>query len=178
MRNLNDKVWVSKHSPIAPFHETCPDCGGTGMVRVIFHDNTIVRCECGNCSRGYEPPTGTCLVYRSTADAQQGFITGIELGNDKTEYRVNCGENIYIQNEASVFDTEAEARIYAEKRMEAHEEEQRQKINKKEKDIKSWAWNASYHRGKIKSAQKELDYHAAKLAVASVKSKEKQNEVA
>jgi len=50
---------------------------------------------------------------------------------------------------------------------------EREKIATKEKDTRTWAWNASYHRRQIKDAKRQLEYHTAKLNVASLKAKEK-----
>jgi hypothetical protein len=48
---------------------------------------------------------------------------------------------------------------------------ERARVLNKEKDTRTWAWNASYHRREIADAKKRIEYHAAKLAVASLKSK-------
>lgn len=42
--------------------ETCPYCGGSGKVRVVFHDETTVRATCYSCLR--HPGTVYRTVYR------------------------------------------------------------------------------------------------------------------
>lgn len=51
--------------------------------------------------------------------------------------------------------------------------DERAKIATKERDTRTWAWNASWHRGRIKDLERELAYHTSKLAVAAIKAKEK-----
>jgi hypothetical protein len=71
-----------------------------------------------------------------------------------------------------VYVTEAEARVRADQMALEADEEERAKISKKEKDQRSWAWNASYHRKQIKEHERQLGYHRAKLAHAAIKAKE------
>ena len=46
------------------------------------------------------------------------------------------------------------------------EEKEELLVTSEYKDTRSWAWNATYHRGCIRQAEKDLEYHRAKLAVA------------
>jgi hypothetical protein len=73
--------------------------------------------------------------------------------------------------EKDLFETEAEAMVAAEAMAAEYDEEERKKILTREKDGKSWAWNATYHRRCIKQAEKDLDYHTRKLKVANLKAK-------
>ena len=68
---------------------TCPDCGGTGRLRVTFHDDTQVSIECRACQSGYEPPTGRIRVYARTARATLCTITGCEVDGAHVEWRLD-----------------------------------------------------------------------------------------
>lgn len=171
---VGQTIWVGDFSPLAPVYETCPDCGGTGRLRVTFHDETQVSIECRNCSSGYDPPTGRIVVHRQAATARQATITGLEIEGGKTRWHVGgYSEGYRIVDDADAFDTKAEALAWAEGRAAAWEQEQRDRIFHKEKDARTWAWNASYHRRCMKEAQRQLEYHSSKLAVAAIKAKEK-----
>lgn len=172
---VGDTVWVGDFSPLAAVHMTCPDCGGTGRLRVTFHDETQVSINCANCARGYEPPTGYIIVHRNEARARQAVVSGFEArSGEPVRWHYDgsrCGSYRTVDDDA-VFDTEADAMAWAQKKSSEYEQEQRDRIAKKEKDSRSWAWNASYHRRCIKEAQRQVEYHTSKLNVAAIKAKE------
>jgi ribosomal protein S27E len=147
----------------------CPDCGGTGRLRVTFHDETTVSIACQNCSRGYDPPTGRVRVHDRTPRAERVLIEGFEVKSDGSiEYRTSAS---YTVKEELLFDDYTGAMLRAEELAVALDREERERVATKERDTRSWAWNASYHRGEIKRCQKDIAYHEAKLAVASLKAK-------
>lgn len=171
---IGQECWVADFQALAPAYVTCPDCGGTGRLRVTFHDETQVSIECRNCSSGYDPPSGQIIVYRQQAGAKLTTITGVEINGDMTRWHVNGTAHGYqIVDDDKAFDNREAALAYAEGRAAEWEQEQRDKIATKEKDTRTWAWNASYHRKCIKQAQKNIEYHSAKLAVAAIKAKDK-----
>lgn len=170
---VGEEIWIGDFYALAPTFVTCPDCGGTGRLRVIFHDETHVSIECRNCSIGYDPPSGRITVYQQDVKAQRAKICGFENAHGKTRWHVDgtdCGYRI-IEDE-NAFRTELEAIAWAKDREGKYEEEQRAKIFKKEKDTRTWAWNASYHRKEIKEFERRIAYHKSKLAVAALKAKE------
>lgn len=167
---IGDKVWVARFESMAPDYVTCPDCGGTGRLRVTFHDETQVSIECRNCSAGYDPPSGQVIVYRQKVTARLATITGVEINGPVTTWRT---DDYYLHDDTSVFTDEATALEHGKHQQADYQREQRDKIATKEKDSRTWAWNASYHRGCIKRAQKDIEYHSAKLAVAAIKAKDK-----
>lgn len=90
-------------------------------------------------------------------------------GKMEVAYWSGCGgfdeENAFAstqdaQNRANALidEKQAEEKIAFEQRKERHD--------------KTWAWNATYHRQRIREAQKALEYHTAKLNVAKFKAKE------
>ena len=96
-------------------------------------------------------------------------ITGIEIKQDEpAEYRSLC----YSLKEENLFRTKEEADVRAQQMTEEYTKEERDRFNRKEKDTRTWAWNARYHRDCIKRAEKDLVYHRGKLLISSAKSKE------
>ena len=153
--------------------ETCPDCGGTGRLRVTFHDETQVSIECRNCSAGYDPPTGRVKWYGRIPEAKMITISGFEFTDGKASYHASLGPSSYYRiEEAELFLTEDAAKARADELAAQHDAAERARIMTREKDTKSWAWNASYHRRCIKDAEKTIAYHTAKLAVAALKAKD------
>jgi len=161
-------VWWATHE-VEPEHLTCPHCGGTGRLRITFHDDTEASIDCANCSVGYDPPTGIVTLYGHKARANKGIVTGFSLDAGKVEWRI--GDFFIVQDE-DVFQHEAEALARAAEMAEKHNERELTRTLSKEKDTRSWAWNASYHRNQIKDAEKKIEYHRAKLNVAALKAKE------
>jgi hypothetical protein len=166
---IGDKVWLARFDAHSPEHVTCPDCGGEGRIRAILHDNSIVSVECRNCRSGYEPPKGYVLIYRQKVRAEHVSIIGYEVDGDKIEYKTN---GCYIHRADQVFQTEAEAIANGEKRQAAYQQEQKDKIFRKERPDHSWNWNVCYHRRQAEKAKNDLEYHTAKLNVAKIKAKD------
>lgn len=167
---VGQEIWIGDFHPLAPTHVTCPDCGGTGRLRVTFHDETQVSIDCSNCAPGLDAPTGKITIYQQEIRARQASICGFENAHGKTRWHVDGTDCSYrIIEDEDAFASEAEAIAWAAQRQGRYEEDQRKKIFSKEKDTKTWAWNASYHRNRIKAAQKEIEYHTAKLTAAAIK---------
>jgi uncharacterized cysteine cluster protein YcgN (CxxCxxCC family) len=168
---IGDRVWRPAWDSTDNY-VTCPDCGGTGRLRVTFHDETTVSIECRNCSVGYDPPTGRVRCYDRRPKAEPMTITGMEVNAAGVKYQCGTTTCYYSVEEADVFATHDEAFTRAQEMAAAADAAERARILTKEKDTRSWAWNASYHRARIKEAQRQLDYHTAKLNVAALKAKE------
>jgi hypothetical protein len=153
--------------------ETCPDCGGTGRLRVTFHDETQVSIECRNCAVGYDPPTGLVKWYGHLPEAKLITISGLEMSGAETSWHAAIAQSSYYKiSDGALFSAEEDAKSYAEQLAAEHDVAERKRIMTKEKDTRTWAWNASYHRNCIKRAQKDIDYHTSKLNVAKLRAKE------
>ena len=168
MRTVNDRVWCAKFNSHQLMPIECPDCAGTARVRVMLADDTVVSVDCGGCSRGYDPSTGYQLINMRECCADLQRIVEVRQTAKGNEYLT---ENHHIHTDESVFDNEADALAYAEKLQADYIEEQKKRILEKEKPLKTWAWNASYHRTAIKDAEKKINYHTAKLNAANLKVK-------
>lgn len=170
---IGDTAWWP-HWTTSESFVTCPDCGGTGRIRVTFHDETTASITCGNCAPGYDPPTGRVRVYDRKPHTEQVYLNGVEIGPESTRWRLGHSDNCYsVVPDEELFLDEAESLAYAIKKCAELDEQDRKKVFTKEKDTRSWAWNASYHRRGIKEAERQLEYHRSKLAVAALKAKEK-----
>lgn len=149
---------------------TCPDCDGTRRIRLILANNEQVSIDCGGCARGYEGSHGTISEYKFKAEIESFVIGGVNICTEKTQYSTDrSGGHWYTFDEKDVFITRKEAEDRCKELIEEAVTEERNRLLRKEKDTRSWAWNASYHRKQIKQAQKDLTYHTAKLNVAAFK---------
>lgn len=171
---IGQQVWLATWESTTN-HITCPDCGGTGRIRVLHHDDTMMSIECAACSRGYEPPKGYIEVYDRHARAELVTITGVEIRSGKTEWR---SARSSMMDEADLFETEEAALARAAEKAAKADQEERDKIASKEKPTRTWSWNAHYHRKEIKRAQQQIEHHTKKLAVANLKTKEEKRETA
>jgi hypothetical protein len=184
---IGQEIYWASFSSYAEDYVTCPDCGGSARLRVTFHDETMVSIPCANCARGYEQPTGRIIVHCRKGKVTRGTISGMVIREGEVEYHGQCyctaddGRLYTTTNhikENDVFLAEADAQARADQMASEYDAEERAKIFKKEKDQRSWAWNASYHRKQIKDAQRNLEYHTKKLAVAAIKAKENKENAA
>lgn len=164
---IGQQVWYASFEATTAFVE-CPDCGGTTRVRVMLPDDTIVSVECEGCRHGCEGSDGRIRVYTRAPKCELVTITGVEIEGDKCEWR---GYQHYRMSEDDIFDSEADCMVAAKAKAAQCDQEERDRINQKEKPLKSWAWHAHYHRKCIKEAQRQIEYHTGRLAVASVKAR-------
>lgn len=146
----------------------CPDCHGTARLRVMFADDSIVSIPCTNCARGFYDPTGRVTVYDRTANATRDTITGVSISEGKCEWRT---AQSYICQDDDVFATEEEALARAAVKAAEYDAEERAKVFRKEKDTRTWSWNASYHRREIKECQRRIEHHTAKLNAANLRAR-------
>lgn len=170
---IGDKVFYAGFKN-TPHWVTCPDCMGNRTLTVILGTGEHVKIDCTGCSRGYEGSRGKIEQYDFLKEVVERTICGVrnEVTHDghKVEYVFEGG---YYSSHENVFRTADEAELRAEFLAKQHTEEENKRMMAKTKDSRSWAWNATYHRGCIRSAEKELAHHRAKLEIASEKLKEK-----
>ena len=170
---IGDTIYVARtgRSQVA---RTCPECLGSGRLRVILGDESEVSIFCECCKQdGYadcwrQQSCGQQMVWEFVAKAEPIIVAGVEVKTtaDETEvtYRYNwseCGGNLCYGKDA--FATKEEALARATEIKAEHEADELQRLGRKEKQHQTWARNVAYHRQCIRKAQKDLDYHAAKL---------------
>lgn len=169
---IGDTAWFARANKNGVKVE-CPDCAGTRRIRLILANDEQISIDCGGCSRGYEGCSGTVTEYKFKADVRQGIITGLEETKEKTTYRIGQSEGWgYSFDSNDLFDNEEDALKRCHELIAKEVEQEKDRLLRKEKDTRTWTWNASYHRRNIREAEKQILYHTAKLNVAKFKAKE------
>ena len=158
---------------------TCPHCLGNEYLTCILGDGTQVTFDCICCDSQYNREDnmrrGKISIYEIQGKIEPFHITGIEINNNKVRYisGTNCQRSTINENE--LYATPEETKIHAEiKKAEIEVEQQSRIENTKENARKSWAWNVTYHRNRLKQAQRDLEYHTQRLNVAKEKAKQYQ----
>ena len=157
--NIGDKVWVALAEQQEKKVE-CPECCGKRKLQVILGDGTVVSIDCECCKYGYEGSRGFIQTNEFYVRVEPDTITGAEIEFSKIRYKLQT----HYTESANIFATkeEAEARSAVQVIEQAAREAIRMK--QKERQEKSWAWNAAYHRREIRDFKKRIAYHEAKLA--------------
>lgn len=127
-------------------------------------DESQVTIPCGECGPGYEHPTGKVNRPIYSTKLREAVITKVEIEADGVEYQASCGVRCaYCYKEKDLFLTEAEAleagKVLAAEYQKKEDERYKQKV----KPHRTWAFNASYHRQRMKQAEKDLVYHTKAL---------------
>ena len=149
----------------------CPDCCGKKYLTVIMGDDSQVTVDCTGCGHGFNGCNGKIQIYEYEATAKKVTIGGMEIRNEIT-YFYDCSAHGYRSVKADeVFDNEADALEAAKVQKTVHDEEERDRLHRRPKDHHGMAFNATYHRGGIKSAEKalaraqrDIEYHKAQLS--------------
>lgn len=155
----------------------CPDCFGDKRLTVILGDKSEVSIECEGCaSGGYEPARGRIKQYDFDVIVRKFIVTGIRMRIDEVEYELDGTEGgCWVGTDKNTFDNEKSASAYAESQKLEHQDEENRRLLAKTKDHKSWSWNATYYRGRIRGLEKELEHYRNKLQ-ACPKDKKDRNE--
>lgn len=150
----------------------CPDCFGTEKLKVILGDGTELLLDCMGCAPGMQSPMGVIKSYQWAADVEKRVITGMTLNGDKVEYHshvTDCCWNTLKPEDT--FATIEEAAVRAKELEAIHTQEEAERLLRKERDTKSWAWHVSYYRGKIRRAKQDIEYAEKRLGIAQQKAK-------
>lgn len=167
---IGQKVWFA-HTAQVVTYPICPECLGNRTLTCILGDGTHVAIDCRSCERGgWEGSRGTLELHIHKAIAEQAVITGVELGSEGVAYSSLNG--FWGKAESDLFEFESDALLKAEELEVERNAEAVKRSLCREKDTRSWAWHVTYHRQGIVRAQKELEYHTSKLAIAKTKAKE------
>lgn len=163
---MNQEVWWARYENTETSIE-CPHCAGSKFITCIMGDETKVTIDCENCHVGCEKfSRGRIKTYERKPMAIKTKIIGMSITNEKIEYRVPSS---YIVDEDMLFETEEAALESAKILANKESKKELEQIFKKEKDAKSWAWHATYHKNCIERAKKDIEYHMKKLDVANEK---------
>lgn len=160
--SYGEMVWCAEVRPTEK-QVKCPDCFGMKYLRVTLGDDSVVTVDCQECERGYLGPQGTVTAHDYAATVETRMVTGIETWDG--EFRYSFYQRSSVE-ESRCFATQEEATVRAAELQTEDEERERQRFAAKDKPNRSWGWNATYHRGCLRRAEKEIEYHTKKLAMA------------
>ena len=166
--NIGDRVWYATFVPMELVWRECPICAGHGRVTVIMGKGEYAPIDCTFCAPGFNSPTGEVSHYEPVARADHTSVKGIDITADGEVYHL---AKHYRADISRIFQLESSALAKAELLASEYREQEAAKLKEKEKPDRSWAWHVGYHRRAIKDAQRQIDYHTAKLNVASLKAK-------
>lgn len=173
--NIGDEVYILSHETVEK-RIVCPHCNGLKYIRILHFDDSIDYIDCKNCELGYNPPRGYVTYYEQSINIIKTSISRVQFYKNEECFDYGTFES-YHTDEDNIFVNEQVAQEKAKILVEKINQEELDKILKKEKDTKSWAWNATYHRNQIKKLTKDLEYHTSKLDVAKLKSKDEKEKV-
>lgn len=167
---VGDSVWVVRTGQRERW-VTCKECFGKLFVTVILGDDSRVTLECDGCKRGYHSPNGLVREYDSAPTVEQKTITEIRssVKTNGTEFEYIVGGSWCFK---AVYTSEREAKAAAEELRVKEEEDAK---TRKYRSDKKWSWNASYHRERVRDAERDLKYHSEMLAVAEREAKKNEN---
>lgn len=146
--------------------EECNDCGGTGRIRIIYHDDSVVSIECEKCNSLDGKPTGQIKRYLKIPSAVECLISGFSVnGENNIEYKTDYDS----YKESNLFLTYDEA---CEKAKQSRDEDNKNTFilpNKKELPHKTWAMNALFYKKQVAYYEKEAERYKKKLNAANLK---------
>jgi hypothetical protein len=160
--SYGEMVWCAEVAPTET-RLTCPDCFGKKYLRVILGDDSEVTIDCPGCERGYLGPQGVIMSHDYAATVTARVVMGMEVWDGRFRYSFYQRSGV---EESCCFATQEEASTRAVELQKEHEEQEQKRLDNKEKPNRTWAWNATYHRGCLRRANKDIEYHTKKLAMA------------
>lgn len=145
---------------------TCPECFGSGRLRVILGNDSEVSIACVCCERGYEGSPGKIQTYEFSSNTAPHVVTGVssQLKGSGLEihYHVGC----WSLEEKDCFSTHEEALLRASELVAQNTAEEKKRLGYKEKQHKTWASNVAYWRADIRRAKEVIARCESRLAVA------------
>jgi hypothetical protein len=161
---VGDKAWAGQCKWVTTYI-TCDTCAGKRKVHLILGNGDIAELPCQACTSGFESPIGRIPVHGYSATPELITITGIRTEQNDTEitteYLVSnssCPTRIF--QEESLFETEAEAQAYGEKKkVELEAEMHRDEAYRKANDYRKYSQSYAYHFRLIAELRRKIKYH-------------------
>lgn len=172
---IGDKVWVA-HTRQIPKYITCPDCFGKKYLTVILGDDSRVTIECSGCSKGFNPARGVIETFEMEPTTEEKVITGLEQRTEKGVIRVTYRFDCYGYDDDRVHRTKEEAAVAAESLRQERLAEEKARINRKERETKTWAWNVHYYRQQVKNGLEQVKRYSEMLDAAKPHMKAEKSE--
>jgi hypothetical protein len=169
--NIGDTIYFARAGQ-ETIWITCPECLGSGRLRVIMGDESEVSIACECCSRSYEGSPGKMQTYAFHAAPEARIITGVEMQGSGDEQHVRYSCNGWSIEEENIFATLEEAQTRAVVVADEHAFEEKKKLGYKEKQHKTWAWHVRYYRSMIRDAKEQIARAEAKMAMVPKNVKE------
>ena len=166
---IGNRVYKSCFETMKQVWIECPDCCGSGRLKVVLGTGEEVQIACECCARGYEGSPGKILIYKASAKAELVTITGLDIRDGEANKYYHSPH--FVSGDDNLFFSEADAMAQANEKAEAHRINQERQIERKVRADKKWAWHVTYHRRQIKEMEKRIEYHRGALAVADKKVK-------
>ena len=163
---IGDQVWWAR-TENTEIRITCPECLGKRFITVILGDDTRHTIPCICCESGWEGSRGWLVGWRHEVNVTTTVVIGVRMTAEETEYQL---PESYLTKDLYATKDEAEER--AMELVKERDADELRRMHCKEKDTRSWAWNVHYHRKCIRDAEKQIEYHRAKLDVAKLRAKE------
>lgn len=157
--NIGDQVWIARVG-LRAFFDPCTVCYGNLSVVVILGNGEHVSVPCSYCGPSIEPPSGTETNHRIEPGVESIVVAGrnISEGTETTVIYLDATGRSYRPE--VVFETEEEALAESKKLCEQElEERQTRAVYIKKNQLKSFAWNAGYHRREAKRLRENISYH-------------------
>jgi len=161
---MGDSLYLAQHE-ITEKWITCPDCFGKKTLKVILGDDTELIIPCQTCAIGYDPPRGMVKTFDTKPDYKPVTITGMEISENEVRYRCDCRS----MKEGNLFRTEEEAIKRGEELAAQAIHEESIRLQRKERQTRSWAWHVTYYRGIIQRAKAEIVRSEKLLGIATAK---------
>jgi hypothetical protein len=172
--NIGSTVWWASTESVQKFIQ-CSDCFGKKYLKVELADEppTVLTIPCEGCKRGYREPAGVIETYEAVVNVKEATVTGVDVSGEEVEYRSSISSTAsYLLNESDLFESRAEAEARAEVLAAERTEAEAARHRDKAKPTHSWAWHVTYHRGHLKRAQRDVEYHTSQLEYAKSLAKE------
>ena len=163
--NIGDKVWYAGRE-VTEEKVICPECFGKRYLTVILGDDSKVTIDCAGCASGFEDPKGYILHYKQIIDVSMITIDRVEINRDYVEYLFN---GHYLAKNTDIFSSKEAAEIRAKELAEEHNKQEHERIYRKEKNNRTWAWHVYYYRKMIRDAVKTIERAREKLDAAKTK---------
>jgi hypothetical protein len=165
---IGQEVWVASWGR-TEYREVCPDCGGSKKAVITLFDGNSYDVACGNCSSGYNPPSGTIKLHQYAARVLLMTISGIRTGCGMggVEYQLDySGGSCWSYKDTDVFLNQEDAQVRAQEIALEKNTYDHDRFLQKEKQDRTWAWNVTYHRQEAKRALQSYRYHMEKLGLS------------
>jgi hypothetical protein len=109
------------------------------------------------------------VVHEVSASVEIRTITGMDFRSEgNTMMWCDC-QGFELEN---CFATREAAQARADELLANRRAEEAKAFANKEKPERTWAWNTTYHRQRLKQALKDAEYHKSKLEVCKLHSKD------